>query len=62
MEIKQLYDCSLDINLLYDFSLEINLDGVLERSERLFFRYCKKSVEDSFQLVDTPHVSRNRHR
>ncbi|XP_052820705.1 TBC1 domain family member 15-like [Mya arenaria] len=35
-------------------NLAINLDVVLEHSERLFFRYCKKSVEDSFQLVDTP--------
>ncbi|WAR13905.1 hypothetical protein MAR_004010, partial [Mya arenaria] len=27
-------------------NLAINLDVVLEHSERLFFRYCKKSVED----------------
>jgi hypothetical protein len=40
------------------FSLEINLDSILEQSEQLFFKYCKKTVENSFQIVDTPLVRR----
>ncbi|XP_060567879.1 TBC1 domain family member 15-like isoform X2 [Ruditapes philippinarum] len=39
-------------------NLEINLDSILEQSEQLFFRYCKKTVENSFQIVDTPLVRR----
>lgn len=35
-------------------NLKINLDSILEKSEHLFFRYCKKTVEDSFLMVDTP--------
>lgn len=34
--------------------MEIKLDYILEKSEHLFFQYCKKTVEDSFLMVDSP--------
>ncbi|KAK3093405.1 hypothetical protein FSP39_015181, partial [Pinctada imbricata] len=34
--------------------LEINLDDILLKSAELFYFYCKKTVEDSFLLVDAP--------
>ncbi|XP_041364578.1 TBC1 domain family member 15-like [Gigantopelta aegis] len=33
-------------------SLKIELDNILTKSERLFFTYCKKTVEDSFHMVE----------
>lgn len=38
--------------------LTINLDEILLKSADLFYRYCKKSVEDSFLMVETPLSAR----
>lgn len=38
--------------------LKINLDEILLKSADLFYRYCKKSVEDSFLMVETPLSAR----
>lgn len=55
-----LFQCS-DACMVFDCinNLEINLDSILEKCEHLFFRYCKKTVEDSFQMVEKPP---NKHR
>ncbi|GFS10960.1 TBC1 domain family member 15 [Elysia marginata] len=34
-------------------SLKFDLDSLLTKSERMFFVYCKKTVSDSFQIVET---------
>ncbi|XP_045161678.2 TBC1 domain family member 15-like [Mercenaria mercenaria] len=56
---ERLFRC-YDAAMVFDCinHLEINLDSILEKSEHLFFRYCKKTVENSFQIVDTPVVNR----
>jgi len=43
-----------NVLLLYVFRMEIKLDYILEKSEHLFYRYCKKTVEDSFLMVESP--------
>ena len=35
-------------------TLNLNLDVILEKSESLFYTYCKKSVIDCFQLIELP--------
>ncbi|KAL5019452.1 hypothetical protein ScPMuIL_002344 [Solemya velum] len=35
-------------------SLKIDLDPSIRKAEKLFYKYCERSVEDSFLLVDTP--------
>ncbi|KAL3884424.1 hypothetical protein ACJMK2_024563 [Sinanodonta woodiana] len=37
--------------------LKIDLDNILEKSEQLFFLYCKKTVEESFLIVESPQKS-----
>ncbi|KAK3599780.1 hypothetical protein CHS0354_037266 [Potamilus streckersoni] len=37
--------------------LKIDLDNILEKSEQLFFQYCKKTVEESFLMVESPQAS-----
>ena len=39
-------------------SLTFDLDNVLSKAEKLFFTYCKKTVGESFQLVDTDKSSK----
>jgi hypothetical protein len=38
--------------------LKINLDEILLKSADLFYTYCKKSVEESFLMVDAPQTYR----
>ncbi|KAL4221329.1 hypothetical protein ACF0H5_019590 [Mactra antiquata] len=52
---NDLFKC-FDAAMVFDCinNLKIDLDFILEKSEQLFFKYCKKTVEDSFQMVDIP--------
>ena len=38
--------------LCYSLSMKMDLNIILMRAEELFFKYCRKSVEDCFQVVD----------
>ncbi|XP_005089154.2 uncharacterized protein LOC101858979 [Aplysia californica] len=40
-------------------NLTFDLDSLLTKSERLFFVYCKKTVGESFQLVDSNNSNAN---
>ncbi|XP_061190874.1 uncharacterized protein LOC133198990 [Saccostrea echinata] len=55
----QLMECT-DTAAVYSVinSLKINLDEILLKSAGLFYMYCKKSVEESFLMVDPPVGSR----
>ncbi|XP_048249978.1 rab GTPase-activating protein 22-like isoform X2 [Haliotis rufescens] len=57
MEFRDaLFDCK-DTGMVFTCvnGLKFELDDILTKSERLFFMYCRKTVEDSFHLVeDTP--------
>ncbi|XP_059149748.1 uncharacterized protein LOC131936713 isoform X6 [Physella acuta] len=44
-------DCGQVFTLINE--LKFDLDTLLTKSERLFFVYCKKTVGESFQLVDS---------
>ncbi|CAL1528128.1 unnamed protein product [Lymnaea stagnalis] len=44
-------DCGQVFSLINEFKFD--LDSLLTKSERLFFIYCKKTVGESFQLLDT---------
>ncbi|XP_052283885.1 TBC1 domain family member 15-like isoform X2 [Dreissena polymorpha] len=59
----QLLTCT-DAAMVFDVinHLDIQLDNILEKSEQLFFKYCRKTVEDSFQIVDTPSKVRHQKR
>lgn len=39
-------------------NLKINLEQTLIESAKLFYKYCKKTVEESFLLIDTPKLSK----
>ncbi|GFO08524.1 TBC1 domain family member 15-like [Plakobranchus ocellatus] len=47
----QCTDCGMAFSFLN--SIQFDLDSLLTKSERMFFVYCKKTVCDSFQIVDT---------
>ena len=49
--------CSLTPNFV-SCSLTFDLDDVLSKAEKLFFTYCKKTVSESFQLVDANDSSK----
>ncbi|XP_050398750.1 uncharacterized protein LOC126816353 isoform X2 [Patella vulgata] len=50
---EELFKCN-DIGMVFTCinNLKMDLDNILCLSERLFFTYCKKTVEDSFHMVD----------
>jgi len=52
--------CDSFLNLF--FSVKIDLDDVLCKSADLFYKYCKKSVDDSFLMVEIPSSSRRKQR
>ena len=37
--------------------MKMDLNIILMRAEELFFKYCRKSVEDCFQVVDLEKIS-----
>ena len=41
--------------------MKINLDDILLKAADLFYMYCKKSVEDSFLMVDSPEQQPKHH-
>ncbi|XP_021361496.1 TBC1 domain family member 16-like isoform X1 [Mizuhopecten yessoensis] len=38
-------------------SLKINLEETLTKAAKLFYKYCKKTVEESFLMIDPPKTS-----
>ena len=38
---------------------KIGLDNALSKAETLFYKYCRKSVIDCFQVVDLPSDKHN---
>ncbi|KAK7482160.1 hypothetical protein BaRGS_00026625 [Batillaria attramentaria] len=49
-----LANCS-DSGMIFTYinNLKFDLDNVLTKAEKLFFTYCKKTVSESFQLIDS---------
>ncbi|XP_076439241.1 TBC1 domain family member 15-like [Babylonia areolata] len=49
-----------DTGMIFSFinSLTFDLDDTLSKAEKLFFTYCKKTVSESFQLVDTDDLTK----
>lgn len=43
--------------LSFSLSMKMDLNIILMRAEELFFKYCRKSVEDCFQVVDIETMS-----
>ena len=37
--------------------MKMDLNIILMKAEELFFKYCRKSVEDCFQVVDLEKIS-----
>ncbi|KAK6958795.1 TBC1 domain family member 17 [Biomphalaria glabrata] len=50
-ELFNCLDCGQVFSLINE--LKFDLDSLLTKSERMFFIYCKKTVGESFQMVDT---------
>ncbi|KAJ8313564.1 hypothetical protein KUTeg_008125 [Tegillarca granosa] len=53
-ELLQCTDIAIVFNIINN--LKIDLDDILLKSAKLFYKYCKKSVEDSFLMVETPPI------
>ncbi|CAG2224385.1 TBC1D15 [Mytilus edulis] len=43
-------------------NVKIDLDDILCKSADLFYKYCKKSVDDSFLMVELPSAGKRRHK
>ncbi|XP_052084014.1 uncharacterized protein LOC127721320 [Mytilus californianus] len=43
-------------------NVKIDLDDILCKSADLFYKYCKKSVDDSFLMVELPSAGNRRHK
>ncbi|XP_033725984.1 TBC1 domain family member 15-like isoform X2 [Pecten maximus] len=65
MCLALLMDCKTDLLNCVDSamvfctinSLKIDLEETLTKAAKLFYRYCKKTVEESFLMVDPPKTS-----
>lgn len=44
-------------NTIHGLSMKMDLNIILMRAEELFYKYCRKSVVDSFQVVDVDTVN-----
>ncbi|XP_025082337.1 TBC1 domain family member 15-like isoform X3 [Pomacea canaliculata] len=55
---EELVKCT-DNGMVFGFinNLKLDLDDVLTKAEKLFFTYCKKTVSESFQLIDSQNAS-----
>ena len=45
--------------LHFSMTTKIGLDNALSKAETLFYKYCRKSVIDCFQVVDLPSDKHN---
>ncbi|KAL8584087.1 hypothetical protein ACOMHN_022427 [Nucella lapillus] len=56
---EELAKCT-DTGMVFSFinNLTFVLDDTLSKAEKLFFTYCKKTVSESFQLVDTGSITK----
>lgn len=55
MKRALLFDCkdASDVfQLICGLNAKLNLDEILQMTESLFFKYCKKSVSECFQMID----------
>lgn len=51
-ELMKCSEVSSVYNTIHSLSMKMDLNIILMRAEELFFKYCRKSVEDCFQVVD----------
>ncbi|XP_070178626.1 TBC1 domain family member 15-like [Littorina saxatilis] len=58
---EELAKCT-DPGMVFTFinNLKFDLDDVLTKAEKLFFTYCKKTVSESFELIDSNMSKRSR--
>ncbi|XP_064644988.1 TBC1 domain family member 16-like [Lineus longissimus] len=60
---NRLFQCddpSTVFQCISSLSKNMDLDLVLNQAERLFFKYCRKSVTDCFQVINTPLVKKKK--
>jgi len=56
-ELLKCSEVSSVYNTIHSLSMKMDLNIILMRAEELFFKYCRKSVEDCFQVVDIETMS-----
>jgi len=57
---KKLLNClevSTVYNAIHSLSMKMDLNIILMSAEELFFKYCRKSVIDCFQVVDMETIT-----
>lgn len=65
MCLALLMDCKPDLLTCVDSAmvfctingLKINLEETLTKAAKLFYQYCKKTVEESFLMIDPPKIA-----
>lgn len=56
-ELMKCSEVSSVYNTIHSLSMKMDLNIILMRAEELFFKYCRKSVEDCFHVVDYESMS-----
>lgn len=56
-ELLKCSEVSSVYNTIHSLAMKMDLNIILMRAEELFFKYCRKSVEDCFQVVDFETMS-----